>query len=190
MPAVKDKKYVNIAPLGEVLFAKSARAKRLSITIKPCGSIRVAVPARASHKKALAFLQSNIEWVHKGLARIRKQLAQHKATLSKSEIDTVSAKTILLNKLEELAEEFGFSYNRAAIRNQKTIWGSCSAKNNISLNINLIRLKNELIEYVILHELTHTKIKNHRQEFWLELAKCVDCPKKLDRLLRKHQLGL
>ena len=61
---------------------------------------------------------------------------------------------------------------------------------NINLNINLARLAEELMDYVILHELVHLKIKNHSKEFWSELDKYVGSAKELDKKLKKHRLGL
>lgn len=76
------------------------------------------------------------------------------------------AKKILPGRLSELAEKYGFNYNRVTIRNNKRNWGSCSAKNNISLNMQMMKLPDELIDYILLHELVHTKIKNHGPKFW------------------------
>ena len=70
------------------------------------------------------------------------------------------------------------------------MWGSCSEKNNINLNINLVRLTEELMDYVILHELVHLKVKNHSKQFWAELDKYVGNAKELDKKLKKHRLGL
>jgi len=78
-----------------------------------------------------------------------------------------------------------------SIRNQKTRWGSCSNLNNINLNINLVSLTQDLMDYVILHELLHTKIKNHSKKFWAQLDKYVGGKAKyLDKRLKKHRLGL
>ncbi|MFC2065463.1 M48 family metallopeptidase [Chloroflexota bacterium] len=57
-----------------------------------------------------------------------------------------------------MAVQHSFTYNRVTIRNQKTRWGSCSHKNNISLNMKLVLLPEDLVGYVILYELVHTKI--------------------------------
>jgi predicted metal-dependent hydrolase len=92
--------------------------------------------------------------------------------------------------LEELAKIHSIKYTRASIRNQKTKWGSCSAKNNVSLNINLVRLPDELRDYVILHELVHTRFKNHSKMFWAELDRFVGGrAKELSKKLKNYRLS-
>lgn len=76
------------------------------------------------------------------------------------------AKTILPPRIAELAEKYGFQFNKITIRDNRRNWGSCSSKNNISLNLQMMKLPDELIDYILLHELVHTKIKNHGEEFW------------------------
>ena len=101
---------------------------------------------------------------------------------------TCRAKEILPPRLEELAKEKGFTYNRCTVRNVHSRWGSCNAKGNISLSISLILLPNELIDYVLLHELCHTVEMNHSERFWKLMDK-VTAPakaKELRTLLRKH----
>jgi len=95
------------------------------------------------------------------------------------------ARMILVDRLNELAHANGFEYGRVFVRSQKTLWGSCSGKNNISLNINLLRLPDDLRDYVILHELVHTRIKNHSRTFWAELEKYVGEAKKKRSQLKK-----
>jgi len=79
------------------------------------------------------------------------------------------AKRILPGRLAELAGRFGFQYNKVGIRNNKRNWGSCSGRNNISLNLQMMKLPDNLIDYILLHELVHTKIKNHGPLFWEKL---------------------
>ena len=74
----------------------------------------------------------------------------------------VEAKETLPQRTQELAAKHGFAYNKVSIRNTVTRWGSCSYQNNISFSLHLLRLPIELQDYVILHELAHTKEKNHR----------------------------
>lgn len=79
------------------------------------------------------------------------------------------AKKILPERLRELAAEHRFQFGKVTIRDNRRNWGSCSSKNNISLNLQMMKLPDKLIDYILLHELVHTKIKNHGPEFWKEL---------------------
>lgn len=75
------------------------------------------------------------------------------------------AKEFLPKRLKELAEKNGFSYNRLALKNNSSNWGSCSGKNNINLNIHLMRTNAEICDFVILHELAHLRHRNHGEDF-------------------------
>jgi len=92
--------------------------------------------------------------------------------------------------IQRLSEQHGFCYNKVSIRNQKTRWGSCSANDDISLNMKLLKLPQELIDYVILHELVHTRIKNHTKAFWRELDRIIGDAKALDARLNDYRMAL
>ena len=102
----------------------------------------------------------------------------------------IEAKSYLPKRVDELAKKHNFTYQKLAIKNTKTRWGSCSFKNNINLSLHLMRLREELIDYVIIHELVHTKVKNHSKEFWMTLD--IHCPKskKLDKELKNYSLRI
>jgi hypothetical protein len=103
--------------------------------------------------------------------------------------DIEKAQIDLFNRLDNLSKKYNLPYNRASFRCQKTRWGSCSGKDNISLNINIAFLPEELQDYVILHELVHTKIKNHGRKFWAELGKYTQSPaKELSKELKKYRI--
>ena len=106
------------------------------------------------------------------------------------EIDREDARKILNQRLVELATEHDFEYGKVSIRKQKTRWGSCSSQNNISLNQNLLHLTDELIDYVLLHELTHTRVKNHSSSFWDELGTVCPSAKEKRRLLKTYSYCL
>lgn len=79
------------------------------------------------------------------------------------------ARKLLPPRLKELAVIHGFRCNKVSIRNNKRNWGSCSSRNNISLNLQMMKLPDELIDYILLHELVHTEIKDHSERFWKKL---------------------
>jgi predicted metal-dependent hydrolase len=176
-----------IPKIGPVAFSQSPRAKHLSITIKPDQTVRVAIPKGVSLPTAQHFLLSKIPWIKKQLNKLKK-LQHDYSPVDLQPIDKQKAKTILTIRLRCMANKYGFTYNKLFIRNQKTRWGSCSGKNNISLNVNLIRLRSELIDYVILHELVHTKIKNHSKKFWAKMDRYVGDGKELRKELKGYGL--
>jgi len=184
-------KIIEIADIGPVLFKHSRRAKRLAITIKPIEGIRVAIPYGVSFKSAESFVRIKINWIRKQQGRFEKLKLEHQALKrSLNNINEPEAKKALFGRLNLLAARHGFVFNKAFIRRQRTRWGSCSLKNNIYLNIKLISLRPELLDYVIIHELVHTRVKNHQPDFWLELEKYLKNARSLNKELRKYKLSL
>jgi len=182
---------VEIKGVGPVFFEHSKRTKWLSISMKPFKGVRVAVPYGLSFKKAEQFAQTKADWIKTHLEKMKQYERQGHFNPNPADgIDRVKAKTLLTRRLQQLAKNHGFSYNRVFIRNQKTRWGSCSSKNNISLNMKLVKLPDELIDYVILHELVHTHKKDHSRAFWAEMDELVGNGKKMASKLRKYKLGL
>ena len=95
---------------------------------------------------------------------------QEKASLAAERALKKEAEKLLPPRLQELASQYGFSYNSLSIKKMSSRWGSCSSQQNISLNFFLMQLPWQLIDYVILHELVHTKHLNHSDSFWRELV--------------------
>jgi predicted metal-dependent hydrolase len=184
---MKESRIVNVDSIGPVLFEHSFRARRIVISVRSQRGVRVAVPGRASFDSALEFVNKKKQWILKQLARIAEYENQNKAlSNSFAAIDRIEAKKKIVARLKQLAGKHVFAYNRVFIRNQQTRWGSCSHKNNISLNMKLIVLPEELIDYVILHELVHTRVYNHSKKFWSELDKYVGSGKAMARKLRNY----
>lgn len=95
----------------------------------------------------------------------------------------LKSKEIFCRIADKLSIKNGLHYNKIKITTASKRWGSCSKDNNICLNWKLLQTPKTVIEYVILHELIHTKIKNHKKEFW-DLLKsiCKDFKKSKDWL--------
>jgi len=96
----------------------------------------------------------------------------------------IEAKNYLPYRIRFLSEKYDLKFNKLALRNQRTRFGSCSYCNNINLNINLMKYDFDVIDYVIVHELVHTKIKNHSADFWQEVEKYCPDYKKLRKMLK------
>ncbi len=94
------------------------------------------------------------------------------------------ARTHLTIVTEEIADKTGLDYGKLSVRGQRSRWGSCSSKKDISLNRSLMFLDPELVHYVVLHELCHTQHMNHSNSFWQLVAHHQPDYKLLDRQLR------
>jgi predicted metal-dependent hydrolase len=185
-----DSSTVEIDGVGPVLFERSKRAQRVNVSVRPSTGVRVAVPYGLSFKTAERFVRAKTDWIQRHLHRIRQYEAL--GTIPSDApvgIERTQARRKLTNRLDHLARKHGFTYNRVSVRNQRTRWGSCSSANNISLNMQITRLPEELMDYVILHELAHTRVKNHSINFWAEFDKLGIDGRKMAARLRGYRLG-
>jgi predicted metal-dependent hydrolase len=148
--------------------------------------VRVTVPKGLTHKFAEDFLLSKKHLVLKHINKVKTIEKQQK--IPKEQINEQEAAEFLTGRLAELADTFGFQYRRVTFRNQKTRWGSCSGKNNISLNYKIFLLPGHLQDYILVHELVHTKIKNHSKNFWDELNSIFPNAKECRQELRRFLL--
>lgn len=99
----------------------------------------------------------------------------------------VQAERLLPQRLATLADLHGFSYKSSGIKRLSSRWGSCDNEKNIILNLYLIQLPWTLIDYVIIHELTHTRALNHGPDFWEEFEKHLPEAKSLRREIKQYR---
>jgi predicted metal-dependent hydrolase len=100
------------------------------------------------------------------------------------------AKEYLPQRVKFLAEKHNFTYRNIYIKNNKTLWGSCSGVNNINLNLHLVRLPDHLIDYIIIHELCHTKEKNHGKKFWNLMDSILGNAKLYSKELKNYSINI
>ena len=151
-----------------VLTIVQSEKETLRATVRNC-TIKIDIP------KGMDISENQVqEEIRKGIERAWRR----------------EAKAWLPGRLEELAKKHGFNYKQVTIKNAKTRWGSCSADNNINLSLHLMRLPDHLIDYVILHELVHTKIKNHSPHFWQLLDQVTGNARKLDREVKEFRIQI
>lgn len=156
--------------IGEVVFRKTLRSRRISIRVHPVKGVRVGVPYLVPYAAAIAFFRMKRGWVLDTIAR-QKERFKDVQVASPSEVEDLRrrARTELPVRLAELASRYGFVYNRVAIKHNSTNWGSCSTKGNINLNLNIVRLPKPLQDYILLHELCHLRHNDHGEGFHLLL---------------------
>lgn len=161
---------INDPQIGQVLMKKSTKARRVSIRVHPVKGVTVTVPYIVPYMAAEAFFKLKRAWVIETVAR-QKEKFKDLQPASQAEIEQLrkKAKAELPSRLAELAARYGFVYNNVTIKHNATNWGSCSTKNNINLNLNIVRLPQALQDYILLHELCHLRHHNHGHGFHLLL---------------------
>lgn len=169
---------------------ESARAKYLRISVHPDGQVVVTKPVRVSARKLEAFLAERAEWIEETRMRMRKshERAQKKygsaLSLPKLRRNTgpykaavAEARKLAHERAAHFAALGGFSYGTISIRNQSSRWGSCSVPRsglcNLSFNYRIAHLSLPLVDYLIVHELAHTREHNHSKAFWAEVGKLI-----------------
>ncbi len=96
------------------------------------------------------------------------------------------ARTIITERLVYWNTQYGFTYQRVAIKEQKTRWGSCSRKGNLNFNWRLLLAPLSILDYVVIHELCHLKEQNHAPRFWALVAQSCPDYRERRRWLRIH----
>jgi predicted metal-dependent hydrolase len=97
------------------------------------------------------------------------------------------AEVLLPQRLQTLAQQTGLGYASVTVKQLKSRWGSCSADKDITLNLFLMQLPWHLIDYVLIHELTHTKVMRHGPPFWAEMESHLAGAKALRKEISKQQ---
>ncbi len=137
------------------------------------------ITTRANNGEVKIFMPANFNW--------QDDSAQEAARKACKRALKSQAEALLPKRLQVLAENNGFSYKSINIKHMKSRWGSCSQYQDIILNAYLMQLPWELIDYVILHELVHTKIMAHGERFWTELGLYVKDLASIRKQMRKHR---
>ena len=148
--------------------------KTISIVIRPTGEVEVRCPKRCSKRDVEAFLVSKEAWIQGYLEKIAERPAVTALSETEQKALAKQAAQVLPPKVQHFAAVIGVSYGRITIRSQRTRWGSCSAKGNLNFNCLLMLCPEEVMDYVVIHELCHRKEMNHSPAFWAEVE--TYCP--------------
>lgn len=162
--------------LGDIVLRKRKGIRRVSIRVHPRRGVSVSVPYLVPYAAAMAFFRLKRDWV---IQTVKRQQERYndipEAEPGQIEAMRRQARNLLPERLAELASRYGFTYNKVTIKHNSTNWGSCSSRNNINLNLNIVRLPAPLRDYILLHELCHLRHHDHGQAFHLLLEHvCTD----------------
>lgn len=136
-------------------------------------------------------MQKIFSWFRVVRRRVRRVRRTRRVRGRKSQAEyeklKESARVLVKEKLEYWNQFYSFSYKRIFIRAQRTRWGSCSSRGNLSFNYRILFLSPELQDYLIVHELCHLSEMNHGSNFWVLVGRTIPKYKTLRRILRKER---
>jgi len=167
-----------------------SRRKTLGIQIAGPGRVILRAPLFMPEAEIRRLAASKRDWIETHLQRAaeRESQAAQVNKLSWEEMRQLAelAKNTLPGRIRELAEKVGVSYHRITVRNQKTRWGSCSSQGNLNFNVMLMLCPQEVVDYVIVHELCHRRQMNHSPRFWAEVARVMPEYQRAKAWLKKN----
>jgi predicted metal-dependent hydrolase len=169
------------------IIKPSRRGRYLRMTIGADGVVVVTIPHPSFERFVEKFLREKSAWILKHLDRVKK--LGDRTVIKHSKKDYENNKDEFLKLVEERIKFFNsfykLPYNRISIRNQMSLWGSCTRNGNIQFNYKLLYLPQRSRDYVIVHELCHLQEHNHSQRFWKLVAKMIPDYKAIRKSLHK-----
>lgn len=167
----------------------SSTAKNLRLTVKPGGELIVTKPKNVSTKHIDSFIVLKKDWI---LKTIEKAKLLEPATLQGPLNDFIKnkplAKEIARKKVEHFIQFYNYKYSRISIKNSNTQWGSCSTDRNLTFHYKIVYLPENLLDYLIVHEICHLKEMNHSTKYWELVKQTIPNYRVLRKELRKLKI--
>ncbi len=137
--------------------------KNIYIQIKD-GKVIVKAPRRVSNSYINELISKKQRWIERKLIEEKEKKLEEERPVTKEQAQNL--KHIVEDSANRFGKSIGEFPNQITIKNMKYAWGSCTGKRNIAINMKLAHKRQEIIEYVVLHEMCHLKHMNHSSEFW------------------------
>lgn len=164
--------------------------KTIALEIREDGSLLVRAPKNCEKSRIDAFIREKEAWIReKSEAQKRRERNAEDApqlTEAQRQLYREKSREVFEQKAAYYARIMDVSYERIAIRDQKTRWGSCSAKKNLNFNWRLILAPAGVLDYVVVHELAHLREMNHSARFWAVVEGTMPDYRKYRNWLREN----
>ena len=171
--------------------AKVIRSSRKTIALElGAQGLVVRAPRCVSDAQIEEFLRRHRRWIE--IHAAREAAVQTLPELTPDELAALAArgKAVFAERVAFYAPQIGVSYGRITVRAQRSRWGSCSAKGNLSFNCLLLLAPPEVLDSVVVHELCHRKEMNHSPRFYAEVLRLFPDYRKWHGWLRENGRAL
>ncbi len=164
-----------------------SKRKTIGIQVTSEGKVIVRAPHYATKKQIENCLKEHEEHILE-IAERAKSINETTPKLTEEELRALADKAleVIPQKAKYYAQLAGVQYHGITIRNQRTRWGSCSAKKNLNFNCLLMLTPPEVLDYVVVHEICHLKEMNHSAAFWAEVEKLMPDYREPKKWLKEH----
>ncbi len=170
----------------EIHYVRMRNARRYVMRVRPDGALRVTIPRGGSRAEARRFAERHRDWA---LRQRSKMLAAKRPAHVEQALKQEAAR-LLPPRLLELAAANGLTVGRITIRDQRSRWGSCSAKGHIALNYRLMLMPETVRDYILVHEVMHLRQADHSRRFWRHVEAACPGFRDAERWLRKNGSSL
>lgn len=167
-----------------------SRRRTCAIQIMEDGRVVVRSPYGIPKEQIERFLLQKQDWITKKSAEMKecqKNVRRLMFTEEQRKMYARKAGEIITGRVAYFAQKMSVSYGNITIREQKTRWGSCSSKGNLNFNWKLILMPSEVLDYVVVHELSHRKEMNHSKRFYKVVESVMPDYKVWQNWLREHE---
>jgi predicted metal-dependent hydrolase len=148
---------------------RSRRARTMRLAIYPDGNVVVTAPSMFGLSAIEAFILKHSAWVRKKVQETRGRTILR---IRRKDVPGLKKQALALAVERSLhfASYYGVSFNKISIRAQKSRWGSCSERGNLSFNYKIALLDSRLADYIVAHEICHIRQFDHSKAFWALVA--------------------
>ncbi len=175
-------------------FRRSRRTRGVSLSVASGGVFTVTASPRMSQSRIEKFIIEKSAWVLDKIqyfSRFPKAASAPRVNRKKHFAEYKErTRALVEERLGHFNQHYKLTWNRVAIRAQRSRWGSCSRRKNLNFNYKLALLPPHLADYVIVHELCHLAELNHSPAFWLLVAQTMPNHRSLRSELRKLSVNL
>ncbi len=173
-------------PLADKIIYSKRRTLALEVT--PDARLIVRSPKKADKLLIAAFIEAKKPWILKKKQQMARRMEEMPEVLAiaQPEMDKDKAAAVIKERLDHYSSRMRLNYDSFRLSVAKKRWGTCSKRADIRINWRLAYAREDILDYVIVHELSHIKEKNHSRSFWALVAQTLPDHKVRRRWLKDH----
>ena len=167
-----------------------SRRRSLALQITEEGHLIVRAPHSLKEREILRYLEEKSAWIVKKVreAHERARTAPPPLTLEEEKKMKVLARDAFIERVCLYAGKMNVDFKKIRLNSAKTRWGSCGPQGNLSFNWKLIKAPAEVLDYVVVHELSHLIVRDHSARFWAKVSEFCPHYRSARRWLKENRI--